>query len=203
MKNFLAIPLLAVLFALTACHPSHNYLAEGDLLFAAQKYPEAVLTYRKAIQRDPGSAEAFYKLSLAQKATGNYAGAYDSLRHATSLNPDLDKAQIELGNFYLGGYLMEPSKNLAASQKISAIAGRLLSKNPQSFAGLRFRGYLALSDRKPEEAISFFQRAHAADPTQPDVVLGLTQALLLAGRYPEARQTGADLIEQHKTFGSV
>lgn len=203
MKILIAVAIPAVLVVASGCRSSRDYLAEGDRLFAAQKYPEAALVYRKAIQKDPGSAETYFKLGLAQRANANYAAAYNSFRQAVALNPEFDKAQIELGNLYLGDYLIEDPRSPVVYQKISTIAEHLLAKDPKSFAGLRFRGYLALSDRKPDEAISFFQRAHAADSTQPDVVLGLTQALLLAGRYPEARQTAAELIETHKTFGPV
>ena len=202
MKTLVAVTIAAALL-LSGCRSSQDYLTEADRLFAAKKFPEAALVYRKAIQKDPRSAEAYYRLGLAQRANTNYAAAYDSFVRAVTLSPEFDKAQIELGNLYLGDYLTETNKNPLVYKKISTIADRLLAKNPQSFAGLRFRGYLALSDQKSEDAISFFQRAHAADAAQPDVVLGLTQALLLAGRYPEARQTAADLIEQHKTFGSV
>jgi len=167
---------LALLAAASGCRSSRDYLAEADRLFAARKYPDATLLYRKAIQEDPRSAEAYCKLGLAQRAEGSYAAAYDSFVRAVTLNPDLDQAQIELGNLYLGAYLMETTKSDVVHQRISNIAGRLLKKNPRSFAGLRFRGYLALSDHKPDEAISFFQQAHDADPAQADVPV-LTIAL--------------------------
>ena len=203
MRTPVAILIPALLLLASGCRSSRDYVAEADRLFSAHKYAEAALIYRKAIQKDPRLAEAYYKLGVAQRANGNYAAAYESFIRAVTLNPELDQAQIELGNLYLGDYLIETTKNARVYEKISAVAERLLAKNPQSFAGLRFRGYLSLSDRKPEEAISFFQRAHAADPAQPDVVLGLTQALLLAGRYPEAREIAAGLIETHKTFASI
>ncbi len=198
-----AVAILVVLLAASGCRSSRDYLAEADRLFAAKKYPEAILIYRKAIQKDPRSADAYYQLGLAQRANANYAAAYESFTRAITLNPDLSSAQIELGNLYLGDYLIETNKNPRVYRKISEIADRLLAKDSRSFAGLRFRGYLALSDRKPDEAISYFEQARAVDPAQIDVVLGLTQALLLAGRYPEARQTAAELIEEHKTYASV
>jgi len=203
MKTLGAVTIVALLALTTACRSSRDYVAEADRLFAAKKYAEAALIYRKAIQKDPRLAEAYYKLGLAQRANGNYAAAYESLIHAVTLNPELDQAQIELGNLYLGEYLIETAKNARVHEKISTIADHLLAKNPQSFAGLRFRGYLALSDHHTEDAISLFQKAHLADASQPDVVLGLTQALLLAGRYSEARQTASGLIETHKTFASI
>jgi tetratricopeptide (TPR) repeat protein len=198
-----AAAVTAILLTAIGCGPSRDYLAEGDRLSSANKYPEAAILYRKAIQKDPRSAEAYYKLGLVQRANTNYAAAYDSFFRAVMLNPEFDKAQIELGNLYLGDYLIASNRNPLVHQKISQIADRLLAKDPRSFAGLRFRGYLALSDRKPEEAVTFFRQAREIDPAQADVLLGLTQSLLLVGRYPEARQTGADLIDRNKTFGSV
>jgi len=203
VKFLVRVAMAVILVSASGCRSSRDYMAEADRFFSAKKYEEAALVYRKAIQKDPRSAEAYYKLGLAQRAAGNYAAAFDSFSRALLLNPEFDQASIELGNLYLGDYLIETAKNPAVYQKIAAIADRLLAKNPKSFAGLRLRGYLALGDRKPEEATSFFQQARQIDPTQPDVVLGLTQSLLLAGRYPEARQTASDLIEKNKTFGSV
>lgn len=60
----------------------------------------------------------------------------NSFVRAVTLNPELDKAQIELGNLYLGDYLIETTKNPLVHKKISTIADRLLGKYPQSFAGL-------------------------------------------------------------------
>lgn len=203
MKALGIITIAALLALTTACRSSHDYVTEADRLFSAKKYAEAALIYRKAIQKDPQSAEAYYRLGLAQHANGNYPAAYESFIHAVSLNPQLEKAQVELGNLYLGDYLIETTKSPQVHEKIAAIAQQLLAKDPQSFAGLRFRGYLALSDHQTEDAIAFFHKAHSADPSQPDVVLGLTQALLMAGRYSEARQTAAGLIEAHRTFASI
>ena len=163
MRTLSAVVIPALLVIVSGCRSSHDYVADGDRLFAAQKNAGSALIYRKAIQKNPRSAEAFYKLGLAQRASGNYA-AYESFIHAVTLNPELDQAQIELGNLYLGDYLIETAKSPRVYEKNSSIAERLLAKNPQSFAGLRFRGYLALRDRKSEEAISFFQRARTADP---------------------------------------
>ena len=78
MRVLGAISIAALLALATACRSSHDYLADADRLFLAKKYPEAALIYRKAIQKDPRSAEAYYKLGLAQRANGNYAAAYES-----------------------------------------------------------------------------------------------------------------------------
>src|SRR5579872_3333573 len=128
MKILRAIAIPALFIMATACRSSRDYVAEADRLFSAKKYPEAALIYRKAIQKDPRSAEAYYKLGLAQRANGNYPAAYESFIHAVTLNPQLDQAQIELGNLYLGEYLMETTKNARVHEKIAGIAEQLLAK---------------------------------------------------------------------------
>src|SRR5690348_11004671 len=163
--------ILAILAGSSGCRSSRDYIAEADRLYAANRYADAALIYRKAIQKDPKSADGYYKLGLALRASNHNADAYGSFLRAVTLNPDHQRAQIELGDLYLGDYLTEPVKSAAVYQKIAAVAARLLAKDPQSYAGLRLRGYLAMSDKKPEEAISFFKRANEVNPMQPDVVL--------------------------------
>jgi len=198
-----AMAILAFLAGSGGCRSYRDYIAEADRLFTANRYDDAALLYRKAIQKNPKSADAYCKLGLALRASNQNAAAYSSFLRAVSLNPEQERAQIELGDLYLGDYLTEPVKSVAVYQKIAAIADRLLTKDPKSYAGLRLRGYLAMSDKKPEEAISFFKRANEVNPMQPDVVLGLTQGLLMAGHYADARKTGLELIEKNKTFGPI
>lgn len=203
MRNPAAIAVAAILVWSAGCGSSRDYVAEGDRLLSLQKYDEAILIYRKAIQKNPSSARAYCQLGRAYRATNDNKRAYASFERAVALDPEFERAQIELGNLYLGAYLLETVKESAVYGKITAIADRLLAKDPKSYAGLRLKGYLANSDRNPEEAISFFSRADAVNPGQPDVVLGLTQAFWAAGRYTEAQKTAQDLVEKNKTFGPI
>ena len=203
MRTVVATAVAVILAAGIACRSAKDYVAQGDALASSNKLADAILVYRKAIQKDPKSAQAYYKLGLAQRANNDNNGALTSLLQAVAVSPEFDSAQIELGDLYLGAYLNERIKNPAVHQRISDIAGRLLAKNPKSQAGLRFRGYLALNEKKPEEAISYFRRAMEGGSAQPDVALGLIQALWMAGRNDEARKVARDLIEKDKTFGPV
>lgn len=73
--KILAAVTIATALLLSGCRSSQDYLTEADRLFAAKKFPEAALVYRKAIQKDPRLAEAYYRLGLAQRANTNYAAA--------------------------------------------------------------------------------------------------------------------------------
>jgi tetratricopeptide (TPR) repeat protein len=202
--RFISAALILTSFTVSCTfQSSRQYLTKGDRLFSNQKYADALLIYRKAIQKDPKSSEAYYKLGLAQRATNSNAAALASFSKALALNPEMDAAQIELGNLYLGDYLVGRAKNPGVYRKISAIADQLLAKDAKSYAGLRFRGYLAIDDRKPTEAIAYFTRANEVRPMQADIVLELTQGLLMTGQYEQARNVALKFIEKEKGFGPV
>ena len=186
-----------------ACRSAKDYIAQGVALASAGKNADAILLYRKAIQKDSGSDLGYYRLGLVERATGDNNGALASFLQAAALDPGLEGAQIQLGDLYLGAYLNQRVKNEATHQRIADIAARLLAKDPKSAAGLRYRGYMALTDNKPEEAASYFQRVNEMGRPQPDVTLGLIQALWMMGRNDEARKVAHDLIEKNKTFGPV
>ena len=197
----LAISVLAI--TSSGCHSAQHYVQDGDRLFGANKYPQAVLAYRNATQKDSTSAETFYKLGRAQRAVNDSSAALASFSRALALNPEFAEAHSELGDIYLGNFLIAPVNSGGLYYKILETADWLLKKNPRSYAGLRLHGYLALSDKNPDEALSYFQRANEIRPSQPDVVLGITQALLQTGHYDQARKVGLDLIEQNKSFGAI
>src|SRR6202049_1584962 len=196
----LAIPVLLINF--TGCRSAQHYVQQGDRLFDAHKYPQAVLAYRNATQKDARSAETFYKLGLAQRAVNDNAEALASFSRALALNPEFAEAHSELGDIYLGAYLVQQA-NGGLYYKVMEQAEWLLKKNPRSYAGLRLRGYLALSDKNPDEALSYLQRANEIRPLQPDTVLSITQALLLTGHYDQARKLALDLIEKNRSFGAI
>lgn len=203
MRILSVIAVAAILAGSTACRSSNYYVSEGDRWLRSNKQAEAVLAYRKAIQKDSKSAEAYYKLGLAQRRGNENGAAFDSFLHATSLNPEFVEAQAELGDLYLGSYLTAPVKNASLYEKIARIADWLLAKDPKSFAGLRLRGYLAINDKKPDQALDCFHRAEEIRPRQPDIALGLTQGLLLSGRFDDARRTALEFIDYDKTFGPI
>ena len=187
----------------TACHSSRYYVAEGDRALASGKSAEAILALRKAVQKDPKSAVAYYKLGVAQRKTNDNPGARDSLEHAVGLDPDSVEAQAELGDLYLGSYLLQSVKMLALYDKIARIADWLLSKDSKSYAGLRLRGYLAMSDKRPDQALNYFRQANEIKPMQPDIGLSIAQALFLTGHADDARRTAWDFIHHDPSFTAL
>ena len=75
----------AVLFAQSA-----QYIQEGDKLFAAEKYADAIVPYRKAFDLDQKAAKLnrilVINLSKAYGATGKLTAQEDVLRYGISLD---------------------------------------------------------------------------------------------------------------------
>src|SRR5262249_16052393 len=79
------------------------HMQKGEAYVAQEKYTEAVIEYRNAIQLDPKDAQAYYKLALAYLKQGEpqLQNAFQALRKSVALDPALINAQLKLGEMYL------------------------------------------------------------------------------------------------------
>jgi len=204
MKRVLAICGVVTCFlALSGCTTKQGYVAKGNKLSEAGKYADASIQYRKAIQKDPKFGEAHYRLGLAALRQGDAKQAFAALTRAVELLPDNDDAKEKLGDLLLNAYLLDARRPQTLYNQISQLAGKLLTKNPNSFEGLRLNGYLALTDRKPDEAIALLRQALRTKPFDPAVTTILAQTLLQNGQTQEAETLALNLIARDKTYGPV
>ncbi len=198
-----AAGLCIVLLALSACTSKRGYVEKGNVLFQQGKYQDAVINYKKAIQKDPNYGEAYYRLGLAAIQQGNASDAYNALYRASQLVPNNVEVKEKFAATCLDDYLKDSRRPQKLYQEIHQAASELLSRNPNSFEGLRLEGYLAHEDRKPDQALDYFRRALRAQPWNPAVTTALVRTLLESGRYPEAEKTALELIPREKTYGPV
>src|ERR1022692_2274269 len=180
-----------------------GYLAKGNALFAAGKYDDASLNYRKAIQRDPNFGEAYYRLGLTAVKLDQGKLAYNTLLRAVQLLPANRDAKERLADVCLSFYLADPSHPQALYTQIAKLSDELLSKNGNSYEGLLLKGYLAGTDRKLPQAIEFFQKALRVNPSNPGVVTELVHVLIQNGQIKEGQELAMDLIAQQTTYGPI
>jgi len=196
----------AVLLFLTAVSCSRGpeeYLARGNAAFQAGKYSDAEINYQKAIQKNPRWGEAYYRLGLTQLKEAKALEGYRSLMQAADLARDNEEITVALANLCLASYMADSRRPQQLYDQITNLAQRLLDKNPNSFDGLRLKGSLALMDRRPKEAIELFQKADKAKPMQPDLVLGLSQALFQDDRFQEGEKLGLELIRKEPSYAGM
>ena len=193
--------LIAVSLAFSGCKTKQSYVTAGNKLFEAGKYADASISYRKAIQKDPQFGEAHYRLGLLAVRQGDFRQAYSELSRAVELLPGNDDAKEKLGFICLNSYLTDPRHPQALYDRTKQLAEQLLAKNARSFEGLKFKGYLALSDRKPEEAITLFQKALQVKPSDASITTVLAQTLHQNGQPQAAETLALNLIARDKTYG--
>ena len=76
---------------------AQQYLQSGNTYVGQQKYLEAVVEYRNAIQKDPRSGEARYRLAETYEQLGDSESAFREYVRAADLLPANKEAQLKAG----------------------------------------------------------------------------------------------------------
>lgn len=90
-----------ICFVVSGCIRDPNvrkqkFVEQGDRYFAQEKFPEALLTYARAVQIDPKFATAHYKIAKCQLKLANWASAFRELQRTIDLEPQNLPAQLDL-----------------------------------------------------------------------------------------------------------
>ena len=199
--------LLAALFLPGCIHNSEkakrNYLQRGEQLFKSGHYADAEIQFRKSLQQDPRFGDAYLDLGRTEVKLGNYSLALSTLRQASVLMPGQDAPKIELGDFLLVSYLANPNRPAEGYKQISEIADGLLRKNPNSFEGVRFKGYLEASGGDPAKAVEYFENANRLRPGQADIVTALCGSLVRTGNTQKAEEMAREFLLNKPGYGPL
>src|SRR5580704_202715 len=127
MKRVVCVCILvASLAASCGCGVTkQRYLAKGNALFAAGKYDDASLNYRKAIQKDLSFGEAYYRLGLTAIKLDQEPLALEAFLHAVQLQPGNVDAKERFGDLCLSFYLADRSHPQALYTQIKKISDEL------------------------------------------------------------------------------
>ena len=178
-------------------------LQRGQQFYQKGSYGDAEIQFRKAIQEDPRFGDAYYWLGRAEKQRGNFAAAFSSLKQAIALMPEQAAPKVELVNLMLLGYLGDASRPAELYKQISQISQDLLAQDTNSFDGIRIKGYLAMVDEKPGNAIEDFQSANRLKPDEPDVITALVESYFLAKQDSQAEETAAGFLRRKPASGPL
>jgi tetratricopeptide (TPR) repeat protein len=196
-------PALLFAFLLGCGHSASNYLAKGNALFSRGKFAEASINYRKAIGKESANAEAYYRLALTELKLNKSAEAFQDLNQAVRLMPGHQGAKSELETLALTSYLGDPQRPKALYDTLVKLSDQWLKENPLSPEGLRIKGYLAMLDRRPEDAVKLFLEARQSNPKELKITLGLIDALVQSKRVAAAEKVGLDYLATEKDAADV
>ena len=205
LKKSLAIGLLSALAlgSVSCTRDASYYIGRGNRYFDNGQYIEATINYRKAIQKDPRSGEAYYRIALTELQQKNVVLAYGDFSRAAQLSPDNLDVAVKFGDLVLYSYLNDPSHSKKQYDLLTSMADRIAAKDPKSIDAMRFKGFLAVTDRKPDEAIRIFRIANSIKPMQPEIVLPLAQTLVAVKQAEEAEKMSLQALRLHPHYAAL
>jgi tetratricopeptide (TPR) repeat protein len=204
-KLFACLP---VLLLLASCSrdpraQAQRYVDNGNKFFSKEKYKEASIMYRRALQKDARFGEAYYRLALTDMKMAAYGDAARQLRRAVELQPNNIDAAIKLSDIFLMAAPGDPSHAAQLFQEVKELTEKILQQDPNSFDGHRLMGQAALESRDPAGAIKEFAKANSIKPNSPEVVMVYFQALVVNKQVDEAEKLARDLIASQKSYAPI
>lgn len=162
-----------------------------------KNFAEAERAYRKALELNPKTENAWHRLGVVLMFSGRSQEAEKALRRALELKPDLADAMADLGNaLQLRGEkierkeLLEKAFALSPSSPLVAYSVALMRQEVRDYAGM----------------IAPLQTAARADPRNAQIWSWLGDALLRTGRPEEgykALKTAQEIDPKNPTMLSV
>jgi tetratricopeptide (TPR) repeat protein len=185
MLKLAAVLMLALAFVGCDSDPKvarQKYLETGDRYFKNGKYREAIIFYKRALQKDARFAAAYYQLGNAELKNGNPMNAMRAYQRCVELDQVNTDAASKLAEIYLAAYSRSEAKPKHLLKEIETISKRLLDKDPKSFDGLRLRGFLKLANNDVKGSLEDMQAADSIKPYQKELTTVLFQLLLQDGQ---------------------
>ena len=183
-------------------------LERGNAYFDKGKYHEAIIMYKRALEKDQKFGPAYYKLGLAylkqsqlNLAVGAFRRTLDSLHED---KPDYWDALTKLTDIYLAAGRGDPN----TMKEVEANIARIIKHDPNSFDGIRMQGdfdfvhsiqqfqvgHKEEGVKALEEAIALYRRADSIKPGDSGVQLQMARTLKFDGKFTESEQLYQNVI---------
>ncbi len=208
MRSSKLILLLALALLGAACNRDpkvqrQKHLENGNRYFNNNKFKEASIMYRRALQQDQRFGEAYYRLGLSELKLGHPVESLRALQRAVELDPNNQDAPAKLAELFLAFYSANPKHPAEYLKEIEDNTNKILARNPKSYDGLRLRGYLNLTKRNIQAATADFAAANEIKPGQPDLILVLCQSLLASQKMEEAEKLARATLDKEKGYAPL
>ena len=163
--------------ALSACSKDPQAVAKealdkGNQHAQNNKYPEAIIEYRRAVQSDPRLGEARLKLAYAYASTGDGINALREYVRAADLLPENKEAQQRAGAFMLLAGQFNDAQGLAE---------RMLKRNPNDVEGQILLANALAGLKDMDGAVSAFEKAVELDPNRSTTYSELGSIHMVSG----------------------
>lgn len=181
--------------ALSGCRNAEaakaEHLKKGESLLTEQKYQEAALEFRNALQIDEKSGSAHWGLARAFEGLERYSDAFTSLRKAAEYDPNNLDARCKLGHYYLAPNELRPDFVQAAER----LAQEVLAKDANHIEGHILLSAVRLAQNRHDEARRYILKAVELNPQRTESQLALARFYVKIGDKESAAATFNKAIE--------
>jgi TolB-like protein/Flp pilus assembly protein TadD len=175
-----------------------SYECQADVLNRAGRPEDALRAMEQAMRLNPRHPPIYLlQLGWAYQLTGRYAEAIGTLKEASSRDPNLVGAYLELAASYRMQWVAQQSPAGQMLEPALAVAQRALALNDSWHASHIFLGYIYLYQQQYERALAEMERAVALAPDDALTYAALAEVLSCVGRPEEALEAAAHALRLH------
>ena len=167
--------LLATLLSLVGCTSPDKAKAEhvsrGEALLKAEKFQEASIEFRNAIQIDDKFAAAHWGLARAYEGLQRFQEAFEELKLTIELDPKQLDARVKLGNYYMAN----APRYAEALSEAERLAKDILGKDANNIEGHILMGSVLFAQNQRDKAFAELNHAVELDPKRVESYLALAR----------------------------
>jgi tetratricopeptide (TPR) repeat protein len=181
--------LLFTLLSLNGCTSPEKAKAEhvsrGEAFLKAEKFQEASIEFRNAVQIDDKFANAHWGLARAYEGLQRFQEAFDEYRRTVELDPNNLEARVTLGNYYMAS-AARSSEGLGEAERL---AKDILQKDPNNIEGHILMGSVLFAQNQKDQAFAELNHAIDLDPKRVKSYLSLARFYIVTGDRGKAEET--------------
>jgi tetratricopeptide (TPR) repeat protein len=192
---------LAALFAISGCtNPEKAKIAhveKGEAYLKDERFQEASLEFRSAVQIDEQLAPAHWGLARSYEGLQRFQEAFEELRKTTQLDPANLDARVKLGNYYIAA----AKGNSQLITEADRLAQEILQKDPNHVEGHILLGSVLYAQNQHEKAFAEINHAIELDPKRVESYLSLARFYIVTNDRVKAEQTFQRAISVNNNSG--
>ena len=193
--------LFAAIFAISGCtNPEKAKIAhveKGEAYLKEEKFQEASLEFRNAIQIDEKLASAHWGLARSYEGLQRFQEAFEELRKTTDLDADNLDARVKLGNYYIAAAKGHPELVAEAER----FANQILQKDANHIEGHILLGSVFYAQNQHDKAFAEINHAIELDPKRVESYLSLARFYIVTNDKTKAEETFQRAISVNNNSG--
>jgi len=163
-------------------------LEDGRILIANRKYQQAILALQKSVKGEPGSAQGFYLLGVAQNAAGLPDSAKTSFTRAVQLSPQMGQAQAALASLSAAAHQPDETVHLA---------DQAIGENPSLASPYVSKARAAMDKGDLKQGSALLEEALRRDPTSQAALAILLKLSLSQGNTQDVVKRISELRDKN------